>query len=541
MNRFTKKVSIYKTIFFAGALFIAIFLATSPAVAQSPPVQEPDFLPGEILVKFKPHVGRLGAQRSLEAEGLRPLEVSPRTGLMRVQVTPGLEKAAIARLMSRGDVEIASVNHIIYAAIDPNDPSYSQQWGFPKIEAPAAWDMSTGSSSVTVAVVDSGLDTSHSEFSGRIVDPRDEISNDSTPQDTCGHGTHVAGTIAAKGNNGAGVAGMAWDINVMPVRALTSNGSGCTGNEGDIHDAIYWAVSHGAKVINLSLGAPSYGSTCEDVFPFMSQAVADAYNAGVLVVAASGNNSASTLSCPALQAETLAVGATTNLDQRAWFSNYGTGLNVVAPGTNIYSTWPGESYTSLDGTSMAAPHVSGLAALLWSVDSSLTNFEVWDAIQTTADDLGASGYDLEYGHGRINARRALEQFASIGILETSGDPVNEPILFLIDDDNEPIPDSKLLQVVTASPNPITWTATISPSSATWLNVSPPASGQISAATSDQFALSVTQPISYGIHTATVVVTGTTSAGAVVGPATSQVQISSVPELQKLRLPLIFKN
>ncbi|MBN1219536.1 MAG: S8 family serine peptidase [Anaerolineae bacterium] len=540
-------MSVFRTVFISFILLTLLVLTVVPGWAQGPDPQKagppatPEYVPGEILVKFQPHVGTLGAQRSLEAEGLRPVEVSSRGRLWQVQVEPGREAEAIARLKKRGDVEIASYNHIVYAAFDPDDYYYVRdyQWALSKIEAPAAWDISTGSGDVIVAVVDSGLDTSHEEFSGRIVFARDEIEDDSVPQDNCQHGTHVTGIIAAQGNNSQGIAGMAWNVKVMPVRVLNGSPSSCTGTEKNIHDAIDWAVSHGAKIINLSLGGlPSSGHTCEQDYPTMSSAIADAYDAGVLVVAASGNDSASWLACPALQAQTMAVGSTTASDVRASYSNYGTGLNIVAPGgmwgdwtVSIYSTIPGD-YGTNQGTSMAAPHVSGLAALLWSVDPSLTHSEVQTIIQNTADDLGAAGYDLEYGHGRINAGRALEPYS----LQSSPDQLTT----LMDDDSSPV--ERTIQVTTASSNVITWTASISPGSS-WLSMTPPDSGTITAASSPvQVTLVATNTLlTYGTYTTTVTITGTTETGRVVGPTYSEVKLSYVPELYEYRFPLIFKN
>jgi thermitase len=517
--------------------------ATPQAVPPSPghlQAPQPEYVPGEILVKFKPGTATPSAQGALRAQGLRAMDVSPHDGVMRVQVPPGQEAEAIAALAQREDVEIASYNHIIYAETDPNDPYYysGYQWALAKIDAPGAWDMTTGSGDVMVAIVDSGLDTSHPEFNGRIVYPRDEIENDSQPQDTCQHGTHVTGIIAAQGNNGLGIAGIAWNVKIMPVRALSGSASSCSGSEYDIRDGINWAVNHGAKVINLSLGAlPLSGYTCEQQFPVMSQAIANAYAAGVLVVAAAGNNSTNRLACPGLQSEAMAVGATDLNDQRAWYSNYGTGLDVVAPGSNIYSTLPLASssipYGPMWGTSMATPHVTGLAALIWSLNPGLTIEQVRNIIQSTADDLGAVGWDQYFGYGRINASRAL---ASSVTLQTTPSQVT----FLVDDDSGPLPSPTRIQIATNSLSVLTWNTSISPNDG-WLSILPPGSGAVSATSGSSFDLEATRPSSYGVHTANVMVTGSTLSGGVIGPAIIQVRISYVPDLQELHLPLISKD
>lgn len=510
--------------------------ASSSPPTDSPSASQIDYVTGEILVKFKPGRTTVGAQNTLRAEGLQTLEVSPYDGLMRVKVPPGREAETIARLQAREDVEIASYNHIFQALVEPNDPYYSSQWALPIIEAPAAWDITTGSSQVIVAVVDSGLDTSHPEFSGRIVDARDEIDHDSSPQDLCDHGTHVSGISAAKGNNNSGVAGVAWDVKIMPVRALTGSRFNCVGNEYDIRDGINWAVSHGAKVINLSFGASSGGTACEDEFPFMSAAITNAREAGVLVVAASGNGNTSPLYCPARQAEAMAVGATTSSDTRASYSNFGAGLSVVAPGgewyEQIYSTLPG-SYGTMYGTSMATPHVSGLAALLWSLTPELTPDQVRNVIESTADDSGTPGWDQYYGHGRINARRAVETLVSLQTFP-------EQITFLVDDDSGPLPPSHDVQVTTNSTGAITWTAHISPGDG-WLSIIPPDSGTVSAASAGSLALEATRPATYGTHTATLIVTGTTLSGGTIGPAITTVRINYVHDLHQYRFPIILRN
>jgi subtilisin family serine protease len=315
----------------------------------------------------------------------------------------------------------------------------------------------------------------------------------------------------------------------MPVKVLDSTGFG---SSADVAAGIEYAVNKGAKVINLSLGGPVIGQILKD-------AVKDAYNQNALVVAASGNAGSSTIYLPAAMDEALAVGSTTSTDQRSSFSNYGPELDIVAPGSSIYSTII-NSYTVLNGTSMATPHVSGLAALIWSIDSTMSNDEVRQIIQTTADDLGETiGWDQFYGHGRINARRALEQFA-INLQDISGLQLTGPIVFLDDDQDQPTPASQTIRIATVSPDVIDWTATISPS-VSWLTMSPPASGSISASSFSYLTFIPDQPATYGTHSTTIVITGTTSTQAQVGPTMAEIQIIYVPELHRHRFPLIIKN
>ncbi len=506
-----------------------------PAGAQQPEGNQPEIVPGEILVKFKPSLAGLLAEDVLEQRGWQVLSISVASGLQRVAVGTGEEEQAVATLNALQGVELASVNHVLEATLVPNDPYYAgYQWNMPKIDAPEAWDHTTGSASVIVAIVDSGLDTANPEFSGRIVYPHDEIDNDTVPQDTCTHGTHVTGIAAAQGNNGIGIAGMAWNVKIMPVRVLTQTPSTCSGSEADIHDGIYWAVNHGAQVINLSLGGSRLaGDTCEQDYPILSSAVQYAHDSGVLVVAASGNTYSNQLSCPAYQTAAMAVGATTSTDTRASYSNYGEGLSVVAPGDYIYSTLPGSTYGYKSGTSMAAPHVTGLAALLLSISPSSTAGEIQTTIESTADDLGPSGWDEQYGYGRINAFRAVDALYSLSLTP-------DELRFLISDVEGPLPVSGNLTISTDVQQTITWTVVTSPT-VSWVNFLSSNTGTVSAGSPAAVTLTVSRPVTYGSYTATLVVTATGAGGAQPSPQTSLVRVSYLPELLKTYMGPIWKN
>jgi subtilisin family serine protease len=249
------------------------------------------------------------------------------------------------------------------------------------------------------------------------VDGWDFVNGDDHPNDDDGHGTHVSGTIAQTSNNGLGVAGVAHGVTVMPVKVMNSAG---TGSYQWIADGIYYAVDNGANIISMSLGGPDPSSTLEN-------AVAYAYNYGVTVFAASGNDGEGSVSYPAAYDDyVIAVGATQYDESRAPYSNYGSSLDIVAPGGNVEVDQNGDSYADgvlqntfgetpvdwsywfYDGTSMATPHASGVAALLLSVDSSLSPDQIRDILQSTAEDLGATGRDNYYGYGLIDARAALE-------------------------------------------------------------------------------------------------------------------------------------
>lgn len=342
---------------------------------------------------------------------------------------------AVAEYAKRSDVEYVEPNYIAEAFMVPNDQYYSYQWHLDNaisggIGMEAAWDISTGAG-VTVAVVDTGIAYENNGFqypqapdlaNTCFVSGYDFVNGDTHPNDDEGHGTHVAGTIAQSTNNSTGVAGIAFGACLMPVKVLNQNGSG---TYAQVADGIRFAADNGAHIINLSLGGSASSQTLED-------AVKYAYEKGVLVVAASGNDGAGTIGYPAAyDAYVLAVGATRYDETRASYSNYGTGLDLVAPGgdTNVdqngdgygdgvlqqtfekkgwKTTW---GYYFYQGTSMASPHIAGAAALVRSHGNATTPDELREALQSTARDLGSAGWDNTYGWGLIDVPAALAWIA----------------------------------------------------------------------------------------------------------------------------------
>lgn len=276
----------------------------------------------------------------------------------------------------------------------PNDPGFVNQYALTSIRAPQGWDLSTGSSSITIAILDSGVDLGHVDLAGKLVGGYDFVNTDFIPQDDYGHGTHVAGIAAASGNNGAGIAGVSWGARIMPLKVLNSSGGGSYSN---VAAGIVWAVDHGAQVINLSLGGASPSLVLQN-------AVIYAYNHNVLMAASAGNTGSAFVLYPARYPQVMAVGASNMSNQPASFSNYGAEVDIAAPGENIYSLWLG-GYLIQSGTSMSAPHVSGLAAVLLGYVNSADS--VRSIIESTALDIGPAGWDLYSGAGLIQMDAAL--------------------------------------------------------------------------------------------------------------------------------------
>lgn len=296
-------------------------------------------------------------------------------------------------------IEMIEPNYVYTATFIPNDPNQSRQWAWQVINGYSAWDVTLGDATTIIGIIDTGIDLEHPDLINKVVPGYDFIGHDSIPRDDNGHGTHVAGTAAGGTDNGIGGAGACPNCMIMPLKALGSDGRGTLD---DIAEAIYHAVDHGVKVINLSLGSPIESG-------ILNSAVNYAWEKGVFVVCAAGNEGVPDEQFPAGYDNCMAVAATDESDRRAWFSNYGSWVHVAAPGDSIFSTFLDEQYATFSGTSMAAPHVAGLAGLLAS--QGLTNTAVLDRICDSADDIGDIG--SFWSCGRVNMLRAVDPNATI--------------------------------------------------------------------------------------------------------------------------------
>ena len=395
---------------------------------ENEPISQP-YRVGAVLVGFRGGVSRAAQQAILAATDASLQNTIAPIGLVSLSVAPGQEAITAATLRRRPDVAFAELDYLATAAEAPDDPAWGSQWSLARIGLPEAWNVTTGSPGIIIAVVDSGLYLGHPDLTGKVWAnsgeiPGNQIDDDAngkvddvhgwhfyqqwTPggyipagnaevTDDFGHGTHVAGIAAAATNNGIGIAGISWGARVMPVKVLDQYGNGWYS---DIAAGIVFAADNGAKIINLSLGGAAAS-------PTLCRAAAYAHQKGALLVAAAGNAGAAVL-YPAACDGVLAVAATDRADQRASFSNYGSQVDLAAPGVDIYSTWPWlDGYFTMSGTSMAAPHVSGVAALVWSRWSAWTDTEVSRRIMETAVDVDASGWDPYTGWGRLDAAAAL--------------------------------------------------------------------------------------------------------------------------------------
>jgi thermitase len=421
------------------------------ASAQTPGAGR--FAAGQILVKFKPGIAANAKADAHRSGGGMRLNEIPRSDVELVAVPAGTESAAIARYRRNPNVLYSEPNYIrsvpapgsitTTAAVVPGDRSFKEQWALHNtgqqflclpfifgdlcfyvgtadadIDGPEAWAISTGSPTVSVAVIDTGIDYTHPDLAANYAGGQDFFNDDLDPMDDHGHGTHVSGTIAAALDNPTGdppapegVVGVAPNARILAYKVCGADG---TCSDFAIQRAIAQAIADGAKVINMSLGGPEYSQGLDD-------AVQEAWRAGLVIVAGAGNDGTTSLFYPAALEHVISVGAFDEDGNRAPFSNYGDWVDISAPGNVIMSTYPlaqcalttdpGDTgcYTWLSGTSMATPHVSGGAALVWSRPDVTNNQQVVDILLGSADPAGVASARLDSwtAHGGLNLQNAL--------------------------------------------------------------------------------------------------------------------------------------
>jgi subtilisin family serine protease len=414
----------------------------------------PQYVPDEILVKFKPTLSEQTIKATITAYQSKKLKRISRIDVYKIQIQKSttLEETLYA-LRRNPDVEYAEPNYITYVAETPNDPLFEYQYALsnpgsgppgspqekerPDIKATAAWEETKGDEDIIIAVLDTGVDYNHEDLAAKIwinqpeyngvngidddgngytddIYGYDFVNDDGDPMDDNAHGTHVAGIAAAETDNGIGIAGVAWNCKILPAKIMDDQGEGVYS---DMSEAIIWAADNGAHVINLSLGGDFPSQTLENALKI-------AYDKNIVIVAAAGNDAGAVIYPAAYDDYCLAVAATDDNDSRWVWSNFGPEIDVAAPGVDILSlvpSWfpgqvppwdPGDiPYGWIgDGTSMATPHVAGLAALIKSVKPWLTASEIMNVIRYTADDVNSAnnlGRDDYIGYGRINMKKAL--------------------------------------------------------------------------------------------------------------------------------------
>ncbi|PKM97202.1 MAG: hypothetical protein CVU79_09515 [Elusimicrobia bacterium HGW-Elusimicrobia-3] len=386
---------------------------------------------GSALVRFRAGVSTAAAAAQLAPAGFSVARTFSRFGWSIVAFPEDYGvQAGLDFLKAQAAVEWAEPNRVFRARRVPADPYAGAQYALARVQAFGAWEYETGvSSRVTVAVIDTGIDGAHPELAGKLSGTSRAftpvaspvVSDDQPPTAACNHATRVAGAAAAASDNSAGVAGISWGARLISMKVFSDAGCteacadaagpfSCSTDEGAIAAAVSELIPQhntpelGKVVINISLGSPGGCS------PGLQTALNAAAGAGLMIFAAAGNDGAPVIDSPANCNNVYAVAATDMQDQLASFSNYGAEMlarGLAAPGVEIYTTDLNASYAAASGTSFSSPLAAGVAALVWSAKPSNTAAQVFDAMKTSADDLGPAGPDTGYGWGRVNAYKAV--------------------------------------------------------------------------------------------------------------------------------------
>jgi len=415
---------------------------------------EPVIIPGRLIIKFKPTAELRATQSVMQELNLTTIQSVSELNIVTVKIPAGKTiEQVIEECKQYSQVEYAEPDYKLFALEIPNDPDFSKLWGLHNtgqtggksdadIDAPEAWDMEKGKQDILVAIIDTGIDYNHPDLKDNIWRNPGEIpgnnrdddnngfvddvygwdfaNNDADPFDDNLHGTHVAGTIGAVGNNNRGVVGVNWRVSLMALKFLTTDGSGSTS---DAIKAITYGAKMGVQIMNNSWGGGGFSQALKDAIVF-------ARDRGVLFVAAAGNESRDTDKDPNYPSNydvenVISVAASTSRDELAIFSNYGaTTVDFAAPGENIYSTVPGNSYRSLNGTSMATPHVAGAAALVWAHFSPINDFRMVKYRMMGGVDFISGFQNQLLFEGRLNVKNALSSKPLIALFQRPADTDN---------------------------------------------------------------------------------------------------------------------
>lgn len=400
---------------FSGSRFLALLLgvATLPAFAAAPVVvaQKVDFVPGRLLLQPRAGLSDAEIDKALKPHGGQRVGVIKGINVRVVQLPAQANATAVAALLAKNKhFKFVEQDRIVAPAGTTNDPSLPSQWHLAKIGAQAAWDTSTGSD-VVIAILDTGVDGSHPDLAAQMIPGWNVYDNNGDSSDIHGHGTAVAGTAAAAGNNALGVASVAYRSKLMPVRIADPSGYAYFST---MASGLTWAADHGAKVANVSYENVATSSTVESAAQYLK-------SKGGLTVVCAGNSGA--LQSIGLSANLVVVSATGSNDVRASWSSYGSYVDIAAPGQSILTTTRGGGYGNWSGTSFSSPIVAATAALMMAANPALATDQVQSLLYSTSVDLGAVGKDDFYGAGRVDAARATQAAAAATVSDTQSPAV----------------------------------------------------------------------------------------------------------------------
>lgn len=381
----------------ASCLLAALAIAmTTAALGQA--TSGPDaYVGGRVLVQARPGLPVDELDRILKAHGGRRAQTIKRINVHIVELPPQANVVAVVQALRKNrHLRFAELDGIVQPAFYPNDPYYSNAWHLPRIQAGAAWDRAQGDG-ITIAILDSGADTAHPDLQPQLLPGWNHFDNNSDVSDVSGHGTAVAGIAAAAGNNGVGVTSVGMRSKLMPLRVTDTTGNGYYSL---MAAALVTAADSGARVANISFLGVSTSSSVDSAAQYFRS------KGGVVVV--SGGNTGDLRADPP-RASLTVVAATDTADRRASFSSWGDYIDIAAPGVSLVTTLRGSSYGGLGGTSASAPVVAGVYALMMSAKPGLSPAALDEILFSSAVDLGAAGWDPEYGYGRVDAAAAVSK------------------------------------------------------------------------------------------------------------------------------------
>lgn len=384
-------------------VLLGCVFASGSALAGNAPAES--WVPGRLLVQPKPGLPEKELAKILKAQGAKSIGKIDAINVHVVQLPPNASDEAVAALLAKNPhLKFAERDMIVKADATADDPYFASAWHLPKIGAPAAWDVASGDG-ITIAILDTGVDSTHPDLAGKIVPGWNFYDNNANTSDVYGHGTMVAGSAAAMSNNQIGITGVAIDAKIMPVRISDPAGYG---SWSIIASALTWSADNGAKVANISYSV-SGSTTVQSAAQYMK-------NKGGLVVVSAGNSGAEVIT--AASNTMLSVSATDSNDVLAGWSSYGAYVDLSAPGVGIWVTTNGGGYGTASGTSFASPVTAAVAAMMFSASPGLTPDNVENLLESTALDLGGAGWDKYYGYGRVDAAAAVQAAAAARSLDT---------------------------------------------------------------------------------------------------------------------------
>lgn len=392
-SEFSTPIKMTMAVTIIAGLVSAVFAPAAHAAAAA----APEFAKGRILVQPRAGLSPEDLSKLLAVHGGKARKIGQST-LHIVDLPPNVsEKGVVEKLSHNPNIKFVELDRRRKSSFVPNDPYYGSEWHLAKVGASTAWDTTQGSG-MTIAILDSGIDTTHPDLVPNIVAGYNLVDNNTNVADICGHGTAVAGTAAASSNNGAGVAGVAGQAKIMPLRIASIDSYGCYAYDSTIASALTYAADHGVRIANVSYGPLAGSATVQNAAQYMK-------SKGGLVFVSAGNDGVNENT--AATSTMIPVSATDGNDALASWSSYGDYVALAAPGTGIYTTSQGGSYGGWNGTSFSSPLAAGVGALVMAANPSLDNLSVEKILYSTAADLGTAGRDIYFGYGRVNAAAAV--------------------------------------------------------------------------------------------------------------------------------------